>query len=188
MTSAGAVKLAGLLPRFNNVTRLLLDVSECCATAVTRLVSFIPHKTLTALELRGIRLSPGGAASLGQVLPEMSSLQMLLLIGADGSSLKAVEMNWLFGGFNKPLPLGELQFSGFSVRGSLSPLAESLRFFPELYWLDLENLDLDEHDLRVLGKSFTFLPKLESVRLDGNPLGHAVRSIVPHHIYLSGLE
>ena len=184
LTSAGAVNLAGLLPRFNNITQLFLDVSECCASVVTTLVLSIPHQTLERLGLRGIRLSPAAAASLGQVLPEMSALEMLLLTGADGRILKAEEMKLLFGGFNKPLPLGILHFNGFSVRGSLSPLTESFRFFPELTDLVLEKLDLDERDLRDLVKSFTFLPKLEFLRLDGNPLGHAVTSIVPHDIYL----
>ena len=180
LTSAGAVKLAGVLPRFNNITQLFLDVFECCATAVTTLVLSITHKTLERLGLRGIRLSPAAAASLGQVLPEMSSLRRLVLIGADGNILKAVEMNWLFGGFNKPLPLEKLHFSGFSVRGSLFPLTESFRFFPELSDLYLDNLDLDERDLCGLLKSFTFLPELWELGLNGNPLGHAVTSIVPH--------
>ena len=180
LTSAGAGKLAGLLPRFHNITHLFLDVSECCATAATTLVLSITHKTLEELGLRGIRLSPAEAASLGQVLPEMSSLKTLVLIGADGSILKAEEMKRLFGGFNKPLPLENLHFSGFSVRGSLFSLTENFRFFPELGVLYLENLDVDERDLRDLVKSFTFLPKLQILGLDGNPLGHAVTFIVPH--------
>ena len=180
LTSAGAVKLAGLLPRFNNITMLFLDVSECCTTAVTTLVLSITHKTLEELGLRGIRLSPAAAASLGQVLPEMSSLGRLVLIGADGSILKAEEMKCLFAGFNKPLPLDDLYFSGFSVRGSLCPLTESFRFFPELRYLYLEKLDLDERDLCGLLKSFTFLAKVVILSLVGNPLGHAVKSIVPH--------
>ena len=184
LASAGAVKLAGLLPRFNNVTRLILDVSECCATAVTTLVLSILHETLERLALRRIPPSPAAAASLGQVLPEMSSLEALLLTGADGSVLIAEEMKSLFGGFNKPLPLVELRLSGFSVRGSLSPLTESFRFFPELSYLYLENLDLNKRHLRDLVKSFTFLPKLDVLSLDGNPLGHAVTSIVPRHIRL----
>ena len=187
LTSAGAVKLAGLFPRFDDITHLFLDVSECCASAVTTLVLSITHKTLEELGLIGIRLSPATAASIGQVLPEMSSLEELLLVGADGSILKAEEMRCLFGGLNKPLPLKKLNFSDVSVRGSLFPLTESFRFFPELSELYLENLDLDEHDLCDLLKSFTFLPKLQILGLSANPLGHAVTSIVPHLTNLSEL-
>ena len=180
LTSDGAEKLAGLLPRLSNIIRFYVDVSECCATAVTTLVLSITHQTLKHLGLRGIRLSPSAVASLGQVLPEMSSLDTLLLSGAEESILKAEEIKRLFGGFNKPLPLTHLDFSGFSVRGSLSPLTESFRFFPELLRLDLEKLDLNEHDLCDLLKSFTFLPKMEVLSLRGNPLGHAVTSIASH--------
>ena len=188
LTSSGAVKLAELLPRFNNITELFLDVSECGGTEVTALVLSITYKTLKVLVLRGIRLSPAAAASLGQVLLEMLSLERLMLTGADERILKAEEMKWLFGGFNKALPLYELHFSGFSVRGSLFPLTESFRFFPELSDLYLGNLDLDQHDLCDLLKSFTFLPKLESLSLYGNPLGHAVTSIVPHLTNLPELK
>ena len=188
LTSSGAVKLAGLLPRFNNITQLFLDISGCGATEVTTLVLSITHKTLKGLGLRGIRLSPATAASLGQVLPEMLSLEKLALIGADRSILKAEEMKCLFSGFNKPFPLYELHFSGFSVRGSLSPLTERFRSFPELGVLYLENLDLDEHDLCDLLKSFTFLPNLSQLSLDGNPLGHAVTSIMPHLTNLPELK
>ena len=43
---------------------------------------------------------------------------------------------------------------------------------------------MDEHDLRVLLENFRFIPNLESLDLSGNPLGHAVTSIVPHVINL----
>ena len=180
LTSAEAVKLAGLLPRFSNITQLNLGVSECCTTSVTTLVLSITHKTLKTLGLRGIRLSPAAAAALGKVLPETPSLLLLWLSGADGSILTAKEMKSLFGGLNKPLPLRNLHFSGFSVRGSLSPLTESFRFFPELRAMSLEKLNLDERDLCDLLKSFTLLPRLVALYLCGNPLGHAVTSVVPH--------
>ena len=187
LTSAGAEKLAGLLPRFNNITELYLDVSEYCATAVITLVFSITHKTLEGLGLKGIRLSPAAAAALRQVLPQMSSLKRLELIGVDGSILKAEEMRALFGGFNKPLPLVDLWFCGFSVRGSLFLLTERLRFFPELQWLFLDSLDLNERDFCDLLKSFIFLPNLMEISLSGNPLGHELTSIVPHLTNLPNL-
>ena len=76
-TSAGAVKLAVFLPMFNNITRLILRLTECSTEAVTTLVLSITHKTLEELVLTGISLTPAAAAALGRVLPEMLSLEEL---------------------------------------------------------------------------------------------------------------
>ncbi|KAJ7382720.1 hypothetical protein OS493_033284, partial [Desmophyllum pertusum] len=100
LTSAGAVRLATLLPRFN-ISDLYLNLNDCCAAAVDTLVSSITHKTLKKLVLSEISLTPAVAAALGRSLPELSSLQTLELTGADGSNVQGKEMEALFGGFNK---------------------------------------------------------------------------------------
>ena len=161
LTSVGALQLASLLPRFNNVIALLLDLRDCCARALDTLVGSITHKTLERLVLSGMSLAPAAIETLGQSLPEMSSLEVLKLISVDGSILQAEEMEALFGGFNKVMPLHRLTFSGFHVRNCLAPLIKCLRFFPNLRELRLERLNIDEHDQHVLLKSFGFLTKLE---------------------------
>ena len=117
------------------------------------------HKTLERLTLSG--MTPSVTKVLGQSLPEMSSLQELVLTGCVGGILQAEEMEALFGRFNKTMPLNELTFSGFNVRGCLAPLIESLPFFPNLRKLHLEKLNIDEHDQCSLLKSFGSLTKLE---------------------------
>ncbi|KAJ7372129.1 DNA repair and recombination protein rad54b [Desmophyllum pertusum] len=174
LTSVGTVKLASLLPRFNNIISLCLNLSDCCASAVDTLVPSITHKTLRSLVLRGISLTPAAAAALGRSLPEMSSLLTLELTGADGSIVQAEEMEALFGGFNKTLPLEHLTFSGFSVSSCLAPLTKSFRYFPKLRRLDLHNLNLDERNLCGLLESFRIIPNLAALFLSRNPLGHAV--------------
>ncbi|KAJ7382717.1 hypothetical protein OS493_033281 [Desmophyllum pertusum] len=163
-----------------------LSHAHYCTAQVNTAAGFT-HKTLRTLELSGISLTPAVATTLGRSLPEMSSLEELKLTGADGSIVKAEEMEVLFGGFNKTLPLYHLTFSGFSVSGCLAPLTKSLRFFPNLSSLSLDKLNKDEHDLRGLLESFQFIPNLWGLDLSGNPLGHAVTSIVPHVINLPKL-
>ena len=156
LTSAGVVQLANLLPRFNNTIILSLDLNDCCSQAVNTLVTGITHETLVRLVLSGISLTSAAAAALGGSLPEMSSLQVLELTGVDGSTLQAEDMEKLFGGFNKTLPLYKLTFNGFGVRGCLTPLTKSFRFFPSLKDLKLEKLNLDERDQCGLLESFRF--------------------------------
>ena len=88
LTSAGAVKLAYLLPRFENVTRLVLRLGECSPEVVTSLVTTIKHKTLIKeLKLSKINLTSAVAEALGQSLPELSALQTLVIRGWDGCNL-----------------------------------------------------------------------------------------------------
>ena len=173
LTSVKAVKLAVLLPRFKNITVLNLDLSGCCTAAVDTLVVSITHNTLQELELSGISLSPAAAVSLGRSLPEMSSLQIFKLTGVDGSILQAEEMEAVFGGFNKTLPLHWLTFSGFNVRGCLAPLTKSFRFFPNLRELCFGEFNLDERNLCCLLESLRFIPNLEKLSAKGKPFGDA---------------
>ena len=173
LTSAGAVQLANLLPRFNNTMTLILDLNDCCSPAVNTLVTSITHKTLRRLALSGVSLTPAAAAALGGSLPEMSSLQVLELTGVDRSTLQGEGMEKLFGGFNKLLPLYKLTFSGFGVRGCLAPLTKSFRFFLSLKDLKLEKLNLDEHDQCGLLESFRFIRNLTGLNIREKQQGDA---------------
>ena len=179
LTTAAATELAGLLPRFHSITTLDLDLCDCPAVTVNKLVVSITPKTLEKLGLRRISLAPGAAAALGRLLPELLSLQKLVLTGANGSNLQAEEMEMIFGGLNKTLPLRELRFSCFNVRGCLAQLTNSLRFFPDLNKLYLEDLSMEEHDFHNVMRSFGLIPNLNTLSLSRNPLGHAVRLIAP---------
>ncbi len=172
LTSFGAVKLAGLLPRFKNAIALKLDLSDCCASALNTLVPSITHTTLQELRLVKINLTPGTAAALGRSLPEMLSLRELELTGVDGSILLAKEMKALFGGFDKALPLEVLDFRQFNVRGRLDSLTKSFKFLPDLRELFLNQLNMDEHDFCGLLESLRFIPNLKTLIVWRNPLGH----------------
>ena len=161
LTSVGAVQLASLLPRFNNVIVLKLSLRDCCAAAQDTLLTSITYKTLEKLTLKEIIMTPAATMELSRSLPEMSSLVQLVLSGVDGSILQAEQMEALFGRFDKTMPLLEhLTFSGFNVRGFLAPLIKSLRFFPNLRDLWLVELNIDEHDQCSLLKSFGSLTTL----------------------------
>ena len=175
-----------LLKSFGFRMKLEVRIHEETGLQSFRCYTIMDVKTL---ELGVISLTPTLAAMLGRLLPEMSSLQVIDLTGEDGSTLQAEEMEALFGGFNKTMPsVQHLFFASFNVRGRLSPLVRSLRFFPNLLNLELRELNVDEHDLRGLLESFQFIPNLQDLSLYNNPLGHAVTSIVPYVINLKKLE
>ena len=81
LTSKGAVKLASLLPMFENVTNLDLSLAVCSAKSVTRLVTAIKHKTLVDLILSEIHLTSAVVDALGQSLPELSTIRTLRISG-----------------------------------------------------------------------------------------------------------
>ena len=113
LTSPGAVQLANLLPRFDHVTSLALDLRDCCAAALDILAASITHKTLETLMLQRINLTPAATKALGRSLPEMSSLQVLELTGVHGSVLQAEDIEALFGGLYKTMPLCQLGIFDF---------------------------------------------------------------------------
>ena len=162
-----AEQLASLLPRFNNVIALALDLRCCCAAALKTLLTSIKYKALEKLTLTEIILTPAAAKALSRSLPKMSSLEELVLSGVDGSVLQAEQMEAFFRRFNKTMPLlKQLTFSGLIGRGCLAPLIKSLHFFPNLRELRLKKLSIDEHDQCSLLKSFGSLTKIE-VRING---------------------
>ena len=89
LTSTGAVKLASLLPRFENVTLLYLSLVKCSTDAVTRLVAAIKHKTLKGLllEVGEINMMSAVVEVLCQSLPELLALKGLSIRTLDGCSL-----------------------------------------------------------------------------------------------------
>ena len=187
VTSEGAVKLAYLLPMFENVTHLDLSLAFCSAESVTRLVAAIKHKTLKKLELSKIMLTSAVAEALGQSLPEFSALDSLKISGSDGCSLQDKEMEALFGRFNRPSPLVSLKIDHFSLRGSRSVFAKNLHFFPRLKYLDL-SISMDEAVLLGLLENMKWLPELEHLILKGIALRHSIRSLVPQILKLKNLK
>ena len=94
LTSKGAVKLASLLPSFENVNDLCLSLVKCSTDAVTRLVAAIKHKTLKelSLEIGEINLTSAVVDALCQSLSELSALEELRIGTSDGYCLVADDL------------------------------------------------------------------------------------------------
>ena len=180
LTSAAAEGLSQSLPELLALRILKIgDLAECSDDSVTRLVAAIKHKTLKELKLCKMNLTSAAAEALGQSLPELSALQELRVEGSDGCSLQHKEMEAMLGKFKRPR-LNSLKICNFSARGRLFQLTRNLCFFPCLRILQLEALDMGEADLSALLENLKFIPHLECLSLMGNPLGQAVKLMVPH--------
>ena len=189
LTPAVAVVLIQLLSKLSALRTLKIKSwPECSDEAVTRLIDGINHKTLKDLELSEMNLTSAVAEALGRSLPELSSLETRRISGSDGCNLQQKEMEALFGRFSRPSSLTELSITRFSARGSLGSTANNLCLFPSLRVLELEDLDMGEADLSDLLENLKFTPDLRRLYLRGNPLEHAVRSMVPYLIEQQKLE
>lgn len=96
------------------------------------------------LSLSGIALNPAVIKALSQLLPKMSSLQVLEL--TDGTVLQSEEKGALPGGFNESLALHSSTSDDFSVRSVLAPLTDSFRFLPKKASMELD-IDLNNSEL-----------------------------------------
>ena len=163
-------------------------LTESSAEVVLSLIEVIKNRTIKELKLSNIALTSAVTEALAQSLPKLSSLRKLNISGSGGCSLQHKELEALFGRFNRPSSLTELCITRFSARGSLGSTANNLCFFPNLRVLELEDLDMGEADLSDLLKNLKFTPDLRSLSLVGNPLGHAVRSMMPYLMEQKNLE
>ena len=173
---------------WSSPTLKLSGWNECSDEAVTRLIDAFKHKTYVELELFKINLKLSVAKSLSQLLRELSALQTLRISVLDECRLQHKEVEALFGRFNRPSSLKLLWFTGFTARGSLAPLTKSLCLFPCLQVFRLDDSDVDEADLSGLLENLKFSPDLRMLYLMGNPLGHAVRSMIPYLLEQQKLE
>ena len=128
-----------------NLNNAAQSTTDCFTTEANKLDCFI-LTSRTQLNLKGACVTPVFARVFGRSLPEMPSLETLEIIGI-GGILRAEDVEALFGGFTKTMPLRSLTFKNFSVRWCLAPLIRKLRFYLNLEDLDLKMLNLDCLDL-----------------------------------------
>ena len=188
LTSAAAKALSQSLPELLALRSLKIgNLAECSDDSVTRLVAAIAHKSLEKVKLRKMNLTSAAAEALGRSLSELPALKEVRVSGSDGCSLQHKEMEAMFGKFKRPSGLIRLKISNFSSRGTLAQVTRNLCFFPSLRQLELEALDMGEADLYGLLENLKFIPDLSALSLMGNPLGQAVRLMVPYLLNQPGL-
>ena len=189
LTSAVAEALGQLLPELSALQTLEINgLTEWSDGAGTKFFAAFKHKTLKELDLSEINVMSAATEALGQSLPELSSLRSLKINGLDECRLQHKEVEALFGRFNRPSSIKELWFTGFTAKGSLAPLVKTLCLFACLKVLKLEDLDMDEGHLSGLLENLKFTSDLRTLNLMGNPLGQAVRSMIPYLLEQQRLE
>ena len=163
LTSTEAVKLASLLPRFENVTFLYFSLDKCSTDAVTRLVAAIKHKTLKGLLLGigEIDMMSAVIEVLCQSLPELLHLEELMISTLDGCSLLLCE----------PVDLDDRwwlrRLERLEIRGLTDSSAEAVRRLIDVYnhnflrELILEEINLTPAVAEVLVQ---LLPKLSALQ------------------------
>ena len=160
LTSTGAVKLASLLPRFENVTLLYLSLVKCSADAVARLVAAIKHKNLKRLSLKigKINLTTAVVEALCQSLPELLALETLWIDTLDGYCLQAYNLVDLDD--SRSLP-------SLRIRGLTDSSAEAITRLIDVFdhnifrELELKKIHLTPAVAEVLVQ---LLPKLSALR------------------------
>ena len=177
LTPKGAEQLTSLLPHFRNTIALCLDVGHCSSSAAAKLVESITHEQLQFLVLDELSMTPHLTAALGRSLPTLTSLQLLKLRGATEQSSEAVVDVKLSFSLDK---LEKLSLGFFSMRKNFTTFIDSLQFSPNLWLLELRELNLDGNDVYSLLESVSrHNPGLIILNLQGNPLGDSVTSIIP---------
>ena len=159
LTSTGAVKLASLLPRFENVTFLYLSLDKCSTDAATRLVAAIKHKTLKdlSLEIGESNLASAVVEALCRSLPELLALKTLGISTLDGCSLVLYD----------PADLDDSWLPRLKIRGLTDSSTEAITRLIDVFdhnifmELKLKEIHLTPAVAEVLVQ---LLPKLSALR------------------------
>ena len=157
LTSTGAVKLASLLPKFENVTLLFLSLVKCSTDAVARLVAAIEHKTLKelSLEIGEINLTSAVVEALCQSLPEVLALETLWIGTLDGYRLVL------------DVPVDSWSLPTLKIRGLTDSSAAAITRLIDVFnhnilrEVKLEEINLTPALAEVLGQ---LLPELSALR------------------------
>ena len=185
-TPTGMKQLTGLLPQFNNISTLSLNLKHCSDVAVTSLVNVITHTSLKKLCLKEVNLTGNAAIALGRSVCRMPALEILIINGKN-NSLRRPQMEALFGGFSRELPLRKLELSCFRVqKPGLRFLRGSFRFFPRLEVLYLNDLGMDAKDVCHLMNDMWF-SELHQLHFSENRLGHGLSRVSPYIARLPNL-
>ena len=149
------------------------DVRGCLEEEVMQ-ASFT-HQTLNRLCLSNVSLTLAVAKLLGQLIPKMSALKELRIYGRDDRIFEGDdrifqdgEVEVLFGGFKERLPLQQLAFHKFSMKGRLDHLINSLQLFPELQWayVDIDiNFIINDANFLVFLECLRNIPSLHRISI-----------------------
>ncbi|XP_022778093.1 uncharacterized protein LOC111319610, partial [Stylophora pistillata] len=170
LSTAEIEELAKLLPRFHNIINLCVKFFPWTTKAIDTLVTSLTHHSFEVLILRGIQLTSAVVRALGRSLPDMSSLQVLELTGSGQRMSEEEDMERLFGGFYKTMPLRMFAFTGFSIETCIVSISKCFSFFPFLTRLDLGNFsDFNHDDFQLLLWNLRCSSELENVRVRVQP-------------------
>ena len=132
------------------------------------------HQTLNRLCLSNVSMTLAVAKLLGQLIPKMSALKELRIYGrddrifeGDDRILQDGKVEVLFGGFKERLPLQQLAFHKFSVKGRLDHLINSSQF-PELQWayVDIDiNFIINDANFLVFLECLRNIPSLHRISI-----------------------
>ena len=164
LTSTGAVKLASLLPRFENVTLLYLSLVKCSADAVARLVAAIKHKNLKRLSLTigKINLTTAVVEALCHSLSELSALKKLVIGTSDVYCLEADNLIDLDDRWS---------FPSLKIRGLTDSSAEAITRLIDVFdhnifrELKLKKIHLTPAVAEVLGQLLSKLSALRTLKI-----------------------
>ena len=164
LTSTGAVKLASLLPRFENITLLYLSLVKCSTGAIARLVAAIKHKTLKKLLLKigEINLTSAVVEAFCQSLPELLALEALGIDTWDGCSLVIFGLVELVN--SRSLP--SLKISGLTDSSAEAVTRLFYVFDHSIFWeLKLKKIHLTPAVAKVLVQLLSKLSALRTLKI-----------------------
>ena len=183
----GVSELAQRLHNVPHLEKLHLDDTQIGEEEVTALAPGLKNVTkLNELLLSNNPLGYG-VSELAKHLHNVPHLEKLHL---NGTQMGEEEVTALALGLKNVTQLSELHLSNNPLGHGVGELAKHLHNVPHLEWLRLKNTQMGEEEVTDLARALVYLPKLDCLILDKNPLGRGVTELIkclrsgPQRFYL----
>ena len=171
----GVSELAKHLHSVPHLERLYLNATQMGEEEVTALA----HSLKNVTQLRVLDLSNNplghGVSELAKYLHSVPHLERLYL---NDTQMGEEEVTALAHSLKNVTQLSELHLSKNPLGHGVSELAKHLHGVPHLHSLDLADTEMGEEEVTALAHVLVYVPELETLYLDKNPLGRGVTELI----------
>ena len=171
----GISELAKHLHSVPHLEKLSLDRTQMGEEEVTALALSLKNVTqLSELDLSDNSLGHG----VSELAKRLHSVPHLEKLSLDGTQMGEEEVTALALSLKNVTQLSELDLSNNSLGHGVSELAKHLHSVPHLKQLRLNDTQMGEEEVTDLARALVYLPELNRLCLDKNPLGRGVTELI----------
>ena len=171
----GITELAKGFPSVSHLQNLMLCGTKMSEEEVTTLANSLQNVAqLSRLDLSNNPLGHG----ISELAKHLHSVPYLKELHLNNTQMCEEEVTALAHSLQNVTQLSRLQLSNNPLEQGISELAKHLHSVPHLNWLWLIDTQMGEAEVSALARALVYLPVLQYLYLNQNPLGRGVSELI----------